>query len=132
MFLRARLAPLVMSRIAASLEPASAAWCNDVKPVRFAEFIFAPALSKALIMAVSFLIAAQLSGRRPFGFPRISSPFTSAPALIETMAAVTLPAMTASHKAICCCRRSGTAGGCNADELGGVLTPADPIAAGRD
>ncbi len=127
MFLRVRLAPLVMSRVAASLEPASPAWCNGVKPVRFAEFIFAPASSKALIMAVSFLIAAQLSGRRPFGFARVSSPFTSAPALIETMASVTLPAMTASHKAICCFGITDTAAGCNADE-----GPADPTAAGRD
>jgi hypothetical protein len=82
-------------------------------------------------MAVSFLIAAQLSGRHPFGF-RVSSLFTSAPALIETMASVTLPAMTASHKAICCCGITGTAGGCTGDEVGGVLTPADPTAAGRD
>jgi hypothetical protein len=43
-----------------------------------------------------------------------------------------LLAMTASHKAICCFRVTGTAGGGNADEVGGVLTPADPTAAGRD
>jgi hypothetical protein len=47
-----------MSRVAASLEPASPAWCNGVNPDRFAKFIFAPALSKTSIMVVSFLITA--------------------------------------------------------------------------
>src|SRR5438045_8920045 len=97
-----------MRRVAASVEPASAAWCSGVKPVRFAELISAPASSRAEIMAVSFLIAAQLRGRRPFEFERVSSPLMSAPALIETMAWVTFPVMTASQTPLCSGEICGT------------------------
>jgi len=81
-------------------------------------------------MAVSFLIAAQFRGRRPFGSARVSSPFTSAPALIDNIASVTLPAITASHKATCRCGTTGSAAGCNPDAAAGARSPADPTAAG--
>ena len=69
-------------------------------------------------MAVSFLIAAQLRGRRPFGSARVSRPFTSAPVLIATIASATIPAMTASHKAICCWGLAGaTAAGRDGEDL---------------
>ena len=75
-------------------------------------------------MAVSFLIAAQLRGRRPFEFERVSSPLMSAPVLIETMAWVTFPAMTASQTPLC----PGEICGTGADGVDLPLSPVDRIA----
>src|SRR6516162_6331901 len=47
------------------------------------------------------------------------------------MASVTLPAMTASHKAICSRGITATAESGNADAAGEALPPAGPTAAGR-